>query len=65
MAAIAAIGIAVVDVTTVQNGVGMTDRRQRVARKMTLPITVSGSPCTLAEMLSNQRPAMVRSVLNA
>ena len=65
MAAIAAIGVAVVGVTTVQNGVGITNRRQRVARKITLPTTVWGSPCTLAEMLSSQRPAMVRSVLNA
>ena len=62
MAAIAAIGFAVARITTCD---GTTNRAQRFAVKMTLPITVSGSPCTLAEMLSSQRPAMVRSVLNA
>jgi hypothetical protein len=61
MTAITAIGTATAGVRTCD---GMMSRRQRLAVKMTLPMTGSGSPCTLAETLSCHRPAMTRSVLN-
>src|SRR5262249_53668847 len=60
-AAITAAGIVIPGMS----GSATMTTRQRLAVNITLPITGWGSPCTLAEMLSCQRPAMASSVLNA
>ena len=36
-------------------------RRYRVTLKVSLPDTVSGSPCTLAEIVNCQRPVIVQT----
>src|SRR4029077_5829688 len=45
--------------------VRVTSIRHRFTLNVILPITVSGSPCTLAETVKSQRPAIVRGALKA